>query len=118
MSLETQSEQLAPSPRFLLAGHDTIQCAYYFVAPVHSGFDFAELLIEKERLRQSKLRDPLMLEIGGMFWLLRPYGSGSGYPLVFENGYFKIECGEFNNPSFFVTDVPPLSVAESFRVRA
>jgi hypothetical protein len=35
--------------------------------------------------------------------LLAPHGSGSGYPLVLTNRDFRIECGEFNVPSFYVT---------------
>ncbi len=41
--------------------------------------------------------------MAGRGFLLQPYGTGSGYPFVLENENFKIECGEFNHPAFFVT---------------
>ncbi|WP_174874426.1 hypothetical protein [Vogesella oryzae] len=105
MSLTThiEQEQLACETRFLLAGHDTVQCAYYLHRAAHCTLDFTFLSIEKERLRQAKQRDACVLIVGGMPWSLKPYGSGSGYPLVMENADFKVEFGEFNNPSFFVT---------------
>lgn len=89
--------------RRLLTGLDTVQAAYYLVPRPGAEFSFAELLADRERLRASKRRASLVREIGGVSFFLRPYGSGSGYPLVLENRDFTIECGEFNNPSFFVT---------------
>lgn len=105
MSLTTHFEpQLGVcTPRFLLAGHDTLQCAYYLHRGPGCHLDFSLLLVEKERLRQAKQRDPHPLTLGGVEWLLKPYGSGSGYPLVMDNADFKVEFGEFNTPSFFVT---------------
>lgn len=88
---------------FLLFGHDTVQVAYYLQPGPACQFDFFELGLEKERLRLAKTRTPKALTLGSQSWLLQAYGSGSGYPLVLENGNFKIECGEFNTPSFFVT---------------
>ncbi len=44
-----------------------------------------------------------MVVLGGKELLLRPFGTASGYPLVLENPEYRIQCGEFNNPSFFVT---------------
>jgi hypothetical protein len=89
--------------QFLLHGHDTIQCAYYLRPEFESGIDFAWLATEKEKLRQHKSRDPKPVNLGGTSFLLYPYGSSSGFPFVMSNQDFKIEFGEFNNPSFFVT---------------
>lgn len=96
-------QSIIMTPAFLLFGHDTIQVAYYLHGNAQCQFDFFALGLEKERLRISKSRTPKALSIGNMEWLLQTYGSGSGYPLVLENAHFKIECGEFNTPSFFVT---------------
>ncbi len=88
---------------FLLHGIDTLQCAYYLRCEPGSTIDFAVLLAQREALRASGSRDPAVVALGGAEFLLQPYGSGSGYPLVLTNADFKIECGEFNRPSFFVT---------------
>jgi len=91
------------SPKFLLHGHDTIQCAYFLRPELDTGINFEWLATEKERLRQGKTRDPMHINLGGTSFLLFPYGSSSGFPFVISNQDFKIEFGEFNNPSFFVT---------------
>ena len=88
---------------FLLHGHDTIQCAYFLRPDLDSGINFEWLSSEKEKLRQSKTRDPKHINLGGTSFLLYPYGSSSGFPFVISNQDFKIEFGEFNVPSFFVT---------------
>lgn len=88
---------------FLLHGIDTLQCAYYLQAKAGSGIDFDFLTTEKESLRQSKSREPKAVKLGNLNFLLFPYGSSSGYPFVISNEYFKIEFGEFNVPSFYVT---------------
>lgn len=41
--------------------------------------------------------------LGNSEFLLYPYGTSSGYPIVMSNSDFKIETGEFNTPNFFVT---------------
>ena len=87
----------------LLSGLDTVQCAYFYSAGAAHGIDFGSLLLERETLREAKTREPKPIEIDGESFLLQPYGSSSGYPLVLTNRRFKIECGEFNNPSFFIT---------------
>ena len=91
------------SPTALLTGHDTLQCAYYLRREPDAPIDFAELLAQREVLRVSCSRDPAVVAIGNAEFLLHPYGSASGYPLVLTGPAFKIECGEFNKPSFFVT---------------
>ena len=95
----------APEPGFklLLFGHDTIECAYYLQAGRGQGLDFDGLALERERLRQSKSRDPKLVVLGGGEFLLQRYGSGSGYPIVLDNADMTIQCGEYNSPSFFVT---------------
>jgi hypothetical protein len=60
-------------------------------------------MLAKERARADKARDRVSIEIGAWSFGLRPYGSGSGYPLVLDHPHYTIECGEFNTPAFFVT---------------
>jgi hypothetical protein len=43
------------------------------------------------------------MSVGGAEFLLHRYGSISGYPLVLTGPDYKVECGEFNRPSFYVT---------------
>ena len=45
----------------------------------------------------------LPVVLGNSEFLLHPYGSSSGYPIIISNTDFKIEMGEFNMPNFFVT---------------
>lgn len=87
----------------LLHGLDTVQCAYYLGLPSRKYLDFAKLAVIKEQLRLEKSREPRAVRIGGIEFFLYPYGSSSGYPLVLTNEDFKIELGEFNHPSCFVT---------------
>lgn len=88
--------------RFLLSGHDTIEVCYYLQPGMDCQIDFLDLGQKKEALRQSKLRDPKIITLGGIDFLLRPYGSRNGYPFVIENADYVIEFGEFNDPSFRV----------------
>ncbi|MDP2242310.1 MAG: hypothetical protein Q8K18_19395 [Burkholderiales bacterium] len=94
-----------PSPEFklLLFGHDTVQCAYYLRADDGSGIDFERLAIDREELRLSKLKEPKVIQLGSEAFLLEPNGSRSGYPFIINNPAFRIEFGEYNVPSFFVT---------------
>ena len=88
----------------LLHGIDTLQCAYYCKTFLpQSGINFWHLAEQKELIRQSKSKNPVEVTLGNTEFLLQPYGTASGYPLVIENGDFKIEFGEFNKPNFFVT---------------
>jgi hypothetical protein len=91
--------------KFLLHGIDTIQCAYYLENINASGayIDYSVLTSQKESIRQSKKKDPLPIVLGNTEFLLHPYGSSSGYPIILSNSDFKIEMGEFNMPNFFVT---------------
>lgn len=90
-----------PSP--LLAGHDTLVCGYYLRAEQGSDVDFAALLAKREELRSASSRTPVVVTVGDCEFLLHPYGSASGYPMVLTGPEYKIECGEFNRPSFYVT---------------
>lgn len=88
---------------FLLFGHDTVECSYYLRPDTGAGIDFEALAVKKEIFRLSKHKDPMLVNLGGMDFLLQGYGTKSGYPFVLENRDFSIQCGEFNNPPFFVT---------------
>lgn len=92
-----------PPHTVLLAEHDTLQVAYYLRWDADSAVDFATLMAQREALRGSGSRDPSVVTIADGEFLLHPYGSTSGYPLVLTCPNYKIECGEFNRPSFFVT---------------
>lgn len=89
--------------RRLLTGLDTIQAAYFLRPRVGAEFGFERLMLAKEKARANKAREGVTLEIGGRTFSLRAHGSGSGYPLILDHRDFSIECGEFNNPGFFVT---------------
>lgn len=89
--------------RRLLAGLDTVQVCYYLRPTIGREFSFEALTCLKERARAAKIRDGVPVEIGGWSFQLRPSGSASGYPLILDHPNYTLECGEFNNPSFFVT---------------
>ncbi|HEY3489512.1 MAG TPA: hypothetical protein VGK27_05240 [Candidatus Deferrimicrobiaceae bacterium] len=95
---------LPNSKGLLLHGIDTLQCAYYLSSLGRScGIDFTELRTLRETLRNRKSKDPEMITLGDTPFLLASHGTSSGYPFLLTNEDFKIECGEFNSPSFFVT---------------
>lgn len=87
----------------LLAGFDTIECAYYLRADGNAGFIFPMLAVEKERLQQAKSKAPKVIKLGTEEFLLSSRGTGSGFPFLLENELFRIQCGELNKPNFFVT---------------
>ena len=89
--------------KLLLSGLDTVECAYYLRMGRNGNFDFAELRERREAHRESKSRDPLLIELGGTEFMLSPNGTKSGYPFVISNQQYTIQFGEFNDPSFFVT---------------
>ena len=89
--------------KLLLHGIDTVQCAYYLTPPSPKHLDFRAIAVIKEQLRMDKSREPRAVTLGGTEFFIYPYGSSSGYPFVLSNEDFKIELGEFNNPSCFVT---------------
>ncbi len=87
----------------LIHGFDTLQCAYYLESNGKKGIDFELLTREREGIKQAKSKEPKKIILGESDFLLYPFGSSSGYPLVITNEDFKIEMGEFNKPNFFVT---------------
>jgi len=89
--------------RRLISGLDTVQVCYYLHREAGAPFSFEELMLARERLRALKTRGGAIVEVGGWTLSVRPYGSSSGFPLVLDHSDFTIECGEFNNPSFYVT---------------
>lgn len=92
-----------PSFRFLLSGHDTIECAYYLAIEGASLLDFERLASDKEEMRLSKSRKAKPIRLGSEEFLLASHGSRSGYPFLIENDTFSIQFGEFNIPNFYVT---------------
>lgn len=100
-----QSLQTSPQPealRLLLVGLDTVECAYFLMAGPTCSLDFQRLTLEKETLRHNKSRDPKLITLGNIEFMLYPYGSSSGFPFIIANQDFTISFGEFNTPSFFV----------------
>ncbi len=89
--------------KLLIHGMDTVQCAYYLQRTSAGCIDFQVLAEKKESIRLSKKRDPLPIDLGNSEFLLSPYGSSSGYPIIISNADFKIEMGQYNSPNFFVT---------------
>lgn len=88
--------------QLLLHGHDTIECAYYLRQLPDCSLNFELLAVEKETLRQTKRHEPKTITLGGVDFLLQPYGSSSGFPFVIANQDYTIAFGEFNTPSFYV----------------
>ncbi|MEO9230735.1 MAG: hypothetical protein ABI216_17575 [Devosia sp.] len=89
--------------KLLLSGLDTVDCAYYLRCGCISNLDFAALREKREAHRESKSRDPLLVELGGTEFMLSANGTKSGYPFVISNQDYTIQFGEFNDPNFFVT---------------
>jgi hypothetical protein len=95
--------------RFLISGHDTIEVCYYLRPLTVCALDFQEIGVQKETLRQSKRKEPKVIELGNESFLLKPSGSLNGFPFVMENDTYIVEFGEFNHPSFRVKfRSPPL----------
>ena len=89
--------------KFLLHGIDTLQCAYYLAPTENAVLDFSRLEMLKDRIRESKKKEPEPLDLGHSCFMLQPYGSRSGYPFIIVNEDFRIEFGQYNNPNFYVT---------------
>lgn len=86
----------------LLAGHDTIECAYYLRATGSDSLDFTKLATERDQLRQNKASHKA-IQLGSEEFLLASHGTKSGYSFILENDAFTIQCGEFIKPNFYVT---------------
>jgi hypothetical protein len=91
------------SPAFLISGPDTVEVAYYLRTDHHSLIDFDQLIALRDGLKEAKTRHPALVKFGNEEFLLASHGTRSGYPLLLENESFSIQCGQFNQPSFFVT---------------
>src|SRR5512142_2267979 len=86
----------------LLAGHDTVECAYYLHdLSAGEGVGLEALHAGKEAVRRK--RRPKLVVLGGDEFYLFGHGTSSGYPFLLENANYSIGYGEFNMPSFFVT---------------
>jgi hypothetical protein len=77
----------------LMAGLDTVQAAYYQRSTPGKAFSFEPLLLLKEAARADRERHGTEVSIGSEKFLVQPYGSRSGYPLVLEHHDFSVECG-------------------------
>ena len=91
------------TPRFLVHGVDTAQCAYYLVPQGPDALDFAKLRAMRDELRESKDGKPKAVPLGNLEFLLAPNGTSTGYPFLIWNADFRIAFGDKNTPSFFVT---------------
>ena len=89
--------------QLLISGHDTVEVAYYLNLGVGAALDFDRLMAMRDSLKESKSRNPAVVKLGSEEFLLASHGTKSGYPLLLENESFSVQCGEFNQPSFFVT---------------
>jgi hypothetical protein len=54
-------------------------------------------------LRLARYRRAEPVKLGEWEFMLAPYGSQKGYPLILRNADFQIEMGELTNPPLFVT---------------
>lgn len=91
------------TPRLLLHGPDTVQCCYYLAPRGDDVLDFVAIQAERDRLRAAGTNDAAPIMLGSREFLLSPRGSSSGYPIVINDGDYRIEFGRHNNPPFFVT---------------
>ncbi len=91
-----------PGYTLLLHGIDSLYCAYHLGLAGGGEFDFAALRQKQAELQQLKIREGAAITLGGVPFFLHPYGTKSGYPFRLTGEEFHVECGEFNNPSFYV----------------
>lgn len=94
----------SPSSLFnlLLHGLDTVECAYYLIPKSSSHLDFVGLAVERDSMKQAKIKSGREIQLGSESFLLSSHGTGSGYPFLIQNEAFIIQFGEFNRPNFFV----------------
>lgn len=88
--------------KLLLAGLDTVECAYYLRPGLDCGLNFLALTASREAARAAKRKEQPTVQVGAKEFLLSPHGTASGYPFLMENAEARIQFGEFNSPSFFV----------------
>ncbi len=102
MHMDIGMEAVKQHPEFLLHGLDTVQCAYHLDVS-HGLINFEELRAFKESIRHTQFKKERLITLGGREFMLQPNGTRSGYPFVIEDRDFRIQFGEYNRPSFFVT---------------
>lgn len=90
------------SLRFLIFGHDTVECSYYASPRSACAIDFDKLAAAREGLRLAAQKEDREIELGGAAFLLRPNGTQTGYPFVISNPDMTICLGPNNDPAFFV----------------
>jgi hypothetical protein len=88
--------------KLLLHGFDSVYCAYFLKPTGRNPLAFGKLAEQQESIRQSKRKNSLPTTLGNSDFLLTPYGTKSGFPLVIMNGDFNIQLGEYNKPNFYV----------------
>jgi hypothetical protein len=66
----------------LIQGFDTLQCAYFLESRKRKGINFELLGREKEGIQQTRGKEPKRITLGKSDFLLHPFGSLSGYPLI------------------------------------
>ena len=88
--------------KLLLHGFDSVYCAYFLQPTGRNPLDFQQLAELQESIRQSKHKNSIVITLGNSDFLLKAYGTKSGYPFVIENGDFNIQLGEYNKPNFYV----------------
>jgi len=87
----------------LIYGFDTVEIAYYLKSSRWDSLDFERLVAHRDSLKLSGLRHSSEIQLGSETFGLAPHGTSSGYPILLTNESFTVQCGENNNPSFFVT---------------
>ncbi len=102
LSTPINANASGPGLSLLLHGIDSLYCAYYLGLAGGGEFDFAVLREKQAEVQQLKVREGAAITLGGVPFLLKPFGTSSGYPFKLTGEDFHIQCGEFNNPSFYV----------------
>ncbi|SDY82744.1 hypothetical protein [Nitrosomonas sp. Nm33] len=72
------------SPRLLLHGYDTLECAYYLTSGQGCLIDYEQLTVDKAALCQAKPRKPKHPKLGSEEFLLAPHRTKSDYPFLIE----------------------------------
>jgi hypothetical protein len=76
--------------RFLIFGHDTVECSYYPKALPGCSLDFDQLGALRESLRLDKQREAREVELCGELFLLQPYGASTGYTRRWRREFFLL----------------------------
>jgi hypothetical protein len=73
---------MGTSFEYLIQGFDTLQCALFLESRKRKGINFELLGREKEGIKQTRAKEPKRISLGKSDFLLHPFGSSSGYPLI------------------------------------